>query len=100
MEGLAFGHRLGIEGLETSSDSAIGDHAMLSRGSHRRLNSILADLFGVPVAEARSSDPPNLGAGMLAAVAARWCESIDVASAAMTGVTDLLLQQRVAPFTG
>lgn len=89
LEGIAFEHRLAIEGIVASSGAPIAEHVILGGGSRSPLwCRIVADVLGAPVERARSADATNLGAGVLAAWAAGWFPSPQAAAAAMTGTTD------------
>ncbi len=88
LEGIAFEHRLATEGIAASSGESIGEHVILGGGSRSVLwCQIMADVLGVPVQRARSADATNLGAGILAAVAAGWFPTARRAAAAMTATT-------------
>ncbi len=85
LEGIAFEHRLAIEGIVASSGEPVTDHVILGGGSRSDLwCQIMADVLGAPVARARSADATNLGAGILAAFAAGWYPAIEAAARAMT----------------
>jgi len=89
LEGIAFEHRLAIEGIAAASGQPIAEHVILGGGSRSALwCQIVADVLAAPVKRARSADATNLGAGALAAVAAGWYPSVPEAAAAMTGTTD------------
>ena len=89
LEGIAFEHRLAIEGIAAASGQPIGDHVILGGGSRSALwCQIVADVLAAPVRRARSADATNLGAGVLAAVGAGWYGDVPEAAAAMTGTTD------------
>ncbi len=88
LEGIAFEHRLAIEGIAASTGVPITEHVILGGGSRSALwCQIMADVLGAPVRRARSADATNLGAGMLAAVAAGWFSSARAAVTAMTATT-------------
>ena len=88
LEGIAFEHRLAIEGIAASSGEPVAEHVILGGGSRSALWSrIVADVLGAPVKRARSADATNLGAGVLAATAAGWYPTVTAAAAAMTGTT-------------
>ncbi|MER3484629.1 MAG: hypothetical protein C4345_00285, partial [Chloroflexota bacterium] len=85
LEGIAFEHRLAIEGIVASSGEPVTEHVILGGGSRSDLwCQIMADVLGATVARARSADATNLGAGILAAFAAGWYQTIEAAARAMT----------------
>lgn len=89
LEGIAFEHRLAVEGIAAATEEPILGHVVLGGGSRSSLwCQILADVLAAPVSRARSADATNLGAGVLAAFAAGWYASIPEAAAAMTGTTE------------
>ena len=89
LEGIAFEHRLAMEGIAASSGTPIAEHVILGGGSRSDLwCQIVADVLGAPVRRARSADATNLGAGVLAAAGVGWYPSVEAAAAAMTGTTD------------
>src|SRR3712207_5290798 len=54
LEGIAFEHRLAIEGIAASSGEAIAEHVILGGGSRSVLwCRIVADVLGAPVKRAR-----------------------------------------------
>lgn len=88
LEGIAYEHRLAIEGIVAASGEPITTHVILGGGSRSALwCRIVADVLGTPVARARSADATNLGAAVLAATAAGWYPSYVAAADAMTGTT-------------
>jgi len=92
LEGIAFEHRLAVEGIAASSGETIAEHVVLGGGSRSGLwCQIMADVLGAPVKRARSADATNLGAGVLAAFGAGWYASVVEAAAGMTGTTDAFL---------
>ncbi len=92
LEGIAFEHRLAVEGIVASTGAAISEHVVLGGGSRSDLwCQIIADVLDAPVKRTRSADATNLGAAMLAAFAAEWYPTIVDAAAAMTGTTDTFL---------
>ena len=94
LEGIAFEHRLAIEGIATASGDAVGEHVILGGGSRSGLwCQIVADVLAAPVRRARSADATNLGAGVLAAFGAGWFPTVEDAAAAMTGTTDAFLPE-------
>ncbi len=89
LEGIAFEHRLAVEGIVTATGIPLEEHVILGGGSRSPLwCQIMADVLAAPVVRARSADATNLGAGMLAAWAAGWFPSLPDAAAAMTATTE------------
>ncbi len=89
LEGIAFEHRLAIDGIAASSGVPIADHVILGGGSRSSLwCQIMADVLGAPVLRARSADATNLGAGILAATGVGWYPSVPDTARAMTATTD------------
>ena len=73
LEGIAFEHRLAMEGIAAATGVPLIEHVILGGGSRSPLwCQIIADVLGAPVLRARSADATNLGAGVLAAWAAGW----------------------------
>ena len=85
LEGIAFEQRLLGEGLATATGQAIDEYVALGGGSRSDLwCQIVADVTGVPVVRAATAEATCLGAGVLAAVAARWYPDATTAAGAMT----------------
>jgi xylulokinase len=92
LDGIAFEHRLAMEGIATSTGTPLTEHVILGGGSRSPLwRQIMADVLGAPILRARSADATNLGAGVLAAWAAGWFTTPGEAAQAMTGTTELVL---------
>jgi sugar (pentulose or hexulose) kinase len=92
LDGIAFEHRLAMEGIVASTGTPLTEHVILGGGSRSPLwCQIMADVLGAPVSRARSADATNLGAGVLAAWGAGWFSSVADAARAMTGTTELVL---------
>ena len=73
LEGIAFEHRLAMDGIAAATGVPLTEHVILGGGSRSPLwRQIIADVLGAPVLRARSADATNLGAGVLAAWAAGW----------------------------
>lgn len=88
LEGIAFEHRLAIEGIAGASGTPLTEHVLLGGGSRSALwRQIVADILCAPVEIARTADATNLGAGVLAAWGIGWYPSPEVAAAAMTSTT-------------
>ena len=83
LEGVAFGHRQHIETLRTAG--AGFDEAVLSGGGARSLlwPQIFADVLGVPVTVARSSQTGALGAAIAAGTAVGMFADFEAGAAAM-----------------
>jgi len=91
LDGIAFEHRLAMEGIVASTGTPLTEHVILGGGSRSPLwCQIMADVLGAPVLRARSADATNLGAGVLAAWAAGWFSTVADAARAMTGTTELV----------
>jgi len=89
LEGIAFEHRLAVDGLVASTSAPVAEHVLLGGGSRSPLwCQILADVLATPVSRARSADATNLGAAALAAAALGWQPTIAAAVAAMAGTTE------------
>ena len=89
LEGICLEYRLSIEGIVASSGERVDEHVVLGGGSRSALwCQILADVVRAPVRRAASADATNLGAAILAAVAAGWYVDAAAAAAAMTSTTE------------
>jgi xylulokinase len=89
LEGIAFEHRLAVEGIVAATGVPLTEHVILGGGSQSPLwCRIMADVLAAPVVRARSADATNLGAGVLAAWAAGWFPSAQDAATAMTATTE------------
>lgn len=85
MEGIAYEHRLGIEGIERATGQHIGEFILMGGGSRSGLwCQIVADISGRKVTRASTTEATNLGAGILAAYAAGWYPTVRDAAEAMT----------------
>lgn len=85
MEGIAYEHRLGIEGIERATGQHIGEFILMGGGSRSALwCQIVADISGRKVTRASTTEATNLGAGILAAYAAGWYPTVKAAADAMT----------------
>ncbi len=92
LDGIAFEHRLAMEGIAASTGTPLTEHVILGGGSRSPLwCQIMADVLGARVLRARSADATNLGAGVLAAWAAGWFSTVADAARAMTGTTEIVL---------
>jgi xylulokinase len=94
LDGIAFEHRLAMEGIAASTGTPLTEHVILGGGSRSPLwCQIMADVLGAPILRARSADATNLGAGVLAAWAAGWFANPGEAAQAMTGTTEIVLSR-------
>ena len=92
LDGIAFEHRLAMEGIVASTGTPLTEHVILGGGSRSPLwCQVMADVLGAPVLRARSADATNLGAGVLAAWTAGWFATPREAAQAMTGTTEMVL---------
>ncbi len=89
MEGIAYEHRLVMDGVEKATDQQLAEYIVMGGGSRSDLwCQIVADVSNVSVKRAQTSEATNLGAGILAAAAVGWYDSVQQAADAMTGTTD------------
>jgi sugar (pentulose or hexulose) kinase len=89
LEGIALEQRLLGEGLAAATGQPIEEYVVLGGGSRSDLwCQIVADVTGVDVVRAVTSEATCLGAGILAAVAADWYPNIATAAQAMTGTAE------------
>jgi xylulokinase len=89
LEGIAFEQRLLGEGLASATGQAIDEYVALGGGSRSDLwCQIVADVTGVQVVRAATTEATCLGAGILAAVAAQWYPDTTTAASAMTHTTE------------
>jgi sugar (pentulose or hexulose) kinase len=96
LEGIAFEQRLLGEGLAAATGQPIEEYVALGGGSRSDLwCQIVADVTGVDVVRATTSEATCLGAGILAAHAARWYPDLTAAADAMTDTAE-----RFAPDPG
>jgi sugar (pentulose or hexulose) kinase len=86
-EGIAYEHRLAMEGIQAATGERIREHVILGGGSNSDLwCQIMADVLGATVTRAHTAEATNLGAGILCAFGVGWYRSVEDAAAAMTGV--------------
>lgn len=86
LEGIAFEHRLAMDGIRAVTGQPITEFILLGGGSRSALwCQIIADMTGQRVVRARTAEATNLGAGILAAAAAGWYANVRDAANAMTG---------------
>jgi sugar (pentulose or hexulose) kinase len=88
-EGIAFEHRLAMEGIQRATGERIGEYVILGGGSHSDLwCQIMADVLGATVTRAHTAEATNLGAGILCAFGVGWYPSVEEAAASMTDVAE------------
>ncbi len=88
-EGIAYEHRLAIEGIQAATGEPIHEHVILGGGSNSDLwCQIMADVLGATVTRAHTPEATNLGAGILCAFGVGWYPSVEEAAAAMTDVAE------------
>lgn len=86
LEGIAYEHRLAMDGIAAATGTPITEFILMGGGSRSPLwCQIVADINGIKVTRASTTEATNLGAGILAAAAAGWYASIRDAAHAMTG---------------
>jgi sugar (pentulose or hexulose) kinase len=86
-EGIAYEHRLAMEGIQAATGERIREYVILGGGSRSDLwCQIMADVLGATVTRAHTAEATNLGAGILCAFGVGWYPSVEQAAAAMTGV--------------
>ena len=87
LEGIAFEQRLLTEGVEQATGVPITEILMLGGGSRSALwCQIMADVLGREVKLVREQESTALGAGIHAAKALGFYESLELAAEAMTGI--------------
>jgi sugar (pentulose or hexulose) kinase len=88
-EGIAYEHRLAMEGIQSATGERIREHVILGGGSNSDLwCQIMADVLGATVTRAHTAEATNLGAGILCAFGIGWYPSVEEAAAAMTGTAE------------
>ncbi|MEL6272720.1 MAG: FGGY family carbohydrate kinase, partial [Chloroflexota bacterium] len=88
LEGIAFEHRLAMEGVGRATDQTIDEFIVMGGGSKSDLwCQIVADISSATVKRASTAEATNLGAGILAAAAAGWYGSVQEAADGMTSTT-------------
>ena len=91
LEGVAYSLRDVFELVRDASPEPLRDIRASGGGTRSALwNQILADVVGVPFALTRNPEAAATGAAILAAVAAGWYRSVDVACAAMVEVATVV----------
>lgn len=85
LEGIAYEHRLAMDGIAEATGTPFDEFILMGGGSRSTLwCQIVADITGKKVTRASTTEATNLGAGILAAAAAGWYSSIRDAADAMT----------------
>ncbi|NDJ59693.1 MAG: xylulose kinase, partial [Chloroflexi bacterium] len=85
LEGIAYEHRLTMEGVAAATGHPLEEYILMGGGSRSDLwCQIIADIAGKPVARASTSEATNLGAAILVAAAAGWYSDVRSAADAMT----------------
>ncbi|HVO70725.1 MAG TPA: FGGY-family carbohydrate kinase [Aggregatilineaceae bacterium] len=85
LEGLAFEHRLVMDGMSNATHQTINEFTLMGGGSRSDLwCHIIADVTGKPVARASTAEASNLGAAIVAASSMGWYPNIHDAANAMT----------------
>ena len=88
-EGIAYEHRLAMEGIQAATGEPIREHVILGGGSNSDLwCQVMADVLGATVTRAHTAEATNLGAGILCAFGVGWYASVEEAAAAMTDVAE------------
>ncbi len=85
MEGIAYEHRLTMDGVARATGTPLDEFILMGGGSKSALwCQIVADIHNTMVTRASTTEATNLGAGILAAFAAGWYASVREAAEAMT----------------
>ncbi len=85
LEGIALEQRLCLDGMQTATGEALEEIVLMGGGSKSDLwCQILADVLGLPLVRAETSEATALGAAMIAAVGSGFYASQDDAARAMT----------------
>ncbi len=85
LEGIAYEHRLAMDGVARATGQPLDEFILMGGGSRSALwCQIVADVSGIRVTRASTAEATNLGAAILAAAAAGWYSSVGSAAAAMT----------------
>ncbi|NLE45985.1 MAG: xylulose kinase [Chloroflexi bacterium] len=89
LEGIAFEQRLLEEGRTTVTGQSIKEYVAMGGGSRSALwCQIMANVTGIPVIRAATTEATCLGAGVIAAGAAGWYRSVAQAAKRMTGTAE------------
>jgi len=85
LEGIAYEHRLAMDGVSKATGQPINEYILMGGGSRSSLwCQIVADVTGARVTRASTAEASNLGAGILAAAAVGWYANVREAADAMT----------------
>jgi xylulokinase len=85
LEGIAYEHRLAMDGVSKATGQPINEFILMGGGSRSALwCQIVADVTGTLVTRASTAEATNLGAGILAAAAMGWYSSVREAADVMT----------------
>ncbi len=85
LEGIAYEHRLAMEGVAKSTNQPLDEFILMGGGSKSALwCQIVADVTGTKVTRASTTEATNLGAGILAAAAVGWYDNVRTAANEMT----------------
>jgi xylulokinase len=85
LEGIAYEHRLAMDGVAKATGHPLTEYILMGGGSRSALwCQIVADVTGTNVTRASTTEATNLGAGILAAAAMGWYPSVREAAQAMT----------------
>lgn len=85
LEGIAYEHRLAMDGVARATGQPLDEFILMGGGSRSVLwCQIVADVTGKRVTRASTAEATNLGAAILAAAAVGWYSSVREAADAMT----------------
>lgn len=85
LEGIAFEHRLVMDGVSRATGQPIDEYILMGGGSRSPLwCQIIADMTGKRVTRSHTAEATNLGAGILAAAAVGWYDDVRDAARSMT----------------
>lgn len=91
LEGIALEQVMMTQGVEAYSDTPIQEYVLTGGGANSKLwSQMVADISGKQVVYPQTTEATNLGAAMLAAVAAGWYPSVNEAAAQMSQVVATL----------
>jgi xylulokinase len=85
LEGIAYEHRLAMDGVAQAIGQTIDEYILMGGGSRSALwCQIVADVSGKSVTRASTTEATNLGAAILAAAHVGWYSSVQDAADSMT----------------
>jgi sugar (pentulose or hexulose) kinase len=91
LEGITLEQVMMTQGVEGFSNKKINEYVLTGGGANNKLwSQMVADVSGKQVVYPHSTEATNLGAGMLAAVAAGWYKTVNDAAAHMSHVVGAL----------